>query len=238
VKYLVILPTMVESIVTPCIESLSDSVRENLLVIDNSQDGFAWKFNVESQHHPENIGVARSWNIGARRVVEEKFDYLIILSAAIVFHSGMDDFIERLSHPYGIESQFSYHLIAIGRPTFERIGYFDENFHPAYYEETDFIRRIQLAHISHVVGPPPHLPVVDVHAERQGIALTIKSGALHVDFLALAEYFTEKWGEVPEYETQEQQDKMYQHPFNDPSKPLSYWPERSIEELKRIYKLP
>jgi hypothetical protein len=236
-KYLVILPTMVESIVTPCIESLSDSVRENLLVIDNSQDGFASKFNVESQHHPENIGVARSWNIGARRVVEEKLDYLIILSAAIVFNKGMDDFIEQLSHPYGVESQFSYHLIAIGRPTFEQIGYFDENFYPAYYEETDFIRRMELAHISHVVGPPPHLPVVQVDAERQGIALTIQSGALHVDFLALAGYFTEKWGEVPEYETQEQRDKMYQYPFNDPSKPLSYWPERSIEELKARYKL-
>lgn len=236
-KYLVILPTMVEEIVTPCIESLSADVRRNLLVIDNSPDGFAHKFDVESQHYPENIGVARSWNIGARRVVEEKLDYLIILSAAIVLNRGMDDFIEQLDNPHGVESQFSYHLIAIGRPTFEQIGYFDENFYPSYYEDADFIRRMELAHISHVVGPPPTLPVVHVDAERQGIALTIKSGALHVDFLALAAYFREKWGADSEYETQEQRDKMYQHPFNDSANPLSYWPERSIEELKRKYGL-
>lgn len=244
-KYLVILPAMVESVATPCIQSLSDSVRSNTLVVDNSPEGFAWKFDVNSEHHPENLGVARSWNLGAKEVVNKGLDYLIILSASIVFEKGMDDFIEKLEEAhergdYGLEAQFSYHFIAIGRKVFEEIGYFDTNFYPAYYEETDFIRRMELSGIKPVMGAElaERFRVIDgIAAKRQGIALSIKRGGLHVDFLKLQEYFIEKWGDLGGWENEEQRDRMWKHPFNDPSKPLSYFPDRSNEELKKRYGL-
>ncbi len=223
------MPAMVESIAKPCLGSLSQSVKDNLLVIDNSPEGFAHKYGVKYEHHPENLGVSRAWNIGAHRVVEEKLDYLIMLSAAIVFNQGMDDFLPKLTDPKGVESQFSYHLIAVGRPTFETIGYFDENFYPAYYDDSDWIQRTKLAGIS--------FPHVDVDATRQGIALTLQSGLLTVNMGAVKDYFVKKWGHEPNYATKSPSEEMWDHPFNDPTKSLSYWETHTVEELKKEYGL-
>lgn len=245
-KYLVILPAMVEHVAKPCLESIDPTVRENLLLIDNSKDGFEGSYGVETLRFPENYGVARSWNLGARRVLEQKLDYLIILSTAIVFQEGMLDFLELMNseleptgyQQYGVESQFSFHLVAIGRKTFEKVGLFDENFYPSYMEETDMLRRMELAGIYSIMDGSKRFPLVNVSAWRRGLALSIKRGGLFVNFLGLQDYWREKWGVVAEYENQAQRDAMYNHPFNDPTKPLSYWPERSIEELKQRYELP
>lgn len=241
-KYLVIMPTMVASIAKPCIRSMSPSVRANTLFIDNSEKGFMKPYKVRSIHHPENYGVARSWNMGAKEVVDQKLDYLIILSAAVVFRQGMDDFIRHLERTldegyYGVETQFSYHLVAIARKTFEEIGYFDENFYPAYYEETDFMRRMELAGIKEIMDNPPSFPLHSVDAKRQGFALSIKKGGLHVDFLKLVDYFEKKWGLVPEYDDMKQRAKMHKHPFNNPKHGLDYFPKSTVPELVKRYEL-
>lgn len=239
-KYLVILPALLEDIATPCIESLSPEVKKHTLLIDNSTSGFAHKFDIQSEHHPENLGVSRSWNIGARRVVKEKLDYLIMLSATMVFEEGMEDFLAQLKHPWGVESRFGWHLVAMGRPTFERIGYFDENFYPAYYEDADFGHRLHLAGIQSAFWEEEdkRFPIVEVNARRQGIALTLASGVLHIDFISIYQYFKQKWSYLADFGNHEQREAMYKYPFNNPENPLSYWSEASIEELKARYNIP
>lgn len=237
-KFLIITPTMNESIMDKCFESIHPKYHDNLLLIDNSKEGFAHKYQVKYKHHPENIGIARAWNIGAKKVVKDSLDYLIIMSATMVFKDGMVGLVKALEenqNPYGLETQHSWHLICLGRPTFEKVGLFDENYHPAYWEDTDMIRRLEIADIHYPISGK-RLPRVDVEAESQGEALAVKSG-LKVNFEALKAYFIKKWGEDNDFEHQSVRDKMYKTPFNNPKYSIKDWDKNSIETLRKKYEL-
>lgn len=239
-KFVVILPAMVEDIADRCIESIDKKWHKNLYIVDNSKEGFAHKYkNIASEHHPENIGIGRGWNVGLRKCVDEQLDYAVILSASVVFEDGMSDFVAMLENnhdPHGMETQHAWHMIAIGRKTVEKIGFFDENFYPGYYEDSDYIRRMELAGIHNPMSTTNRLPKVDIKAGYQGWALTIKRG-LKVNMEACRDYFVEKWGYEPRYDSQRSRDLLYKYPFNNPSNAIHYFPERSIEELREKYNL-
>jgi GT2 family glycosyltransferase len=207
-----------------------------MLIIDNSDGSFAKKYGTQYMNFQENIGISRSWNIGVERVLEDKLDYLIILSATMVFDEGMNDFIELLEkneNPYGMTTNFNWHLIALSRKTFETVGDFDTNFYPAYYEDADYIRRMELAGIHNTVGQP-RLPKVEVACKSQGDAHGIKTTNIKVNMGAMTDYFISKWGKDAHY-TQDVRDGMYKHPYNNPKYPLDFYPKRTIDQLKRRY---
>lgn len=238
-KYLVIVPAMVPAIFENCFNSLDASVKNKLLVIDNSKDGFAWKYDVDSEHHPENIGIPRAWNIGARKVLEQGLDYLVVMSSTMVFDRGMLDFVQYMesnTNPWGLETQHIWHLIALKRKMIERCGLFDENFYPGYYEDSDYIRRWELNGIHNPMSQTQKLPKVQVAAGLQGNATAIKSG-LKVNMGASRQYFIDKWGYEPLYDSQESRDRLYLYPFNNPKNDITFWEERSIEELRKKYGL-
>lgn len=239
-KFVIIIPTILEDIMDKCFATIDPKYHDNLLLIDNSKDGFAHKYGVSYEHHPENLGIARAWNIGARKVVEEKLDYLVVMSSTMLFDKGMNDFVEQMeanSNPWGLETQHIWHLIAIKRAMIERCGYFDENFYPAYYEDSDYIRRWELNGIHNPMSQTQKLPKVEVAAGLQGTALAKDSGVVKIDYAASRQYFVEKWGSEPLYGTQEERDRMYIYPFNNPKNAVDFWEEHSIEELKEKYNL-
>lgn len=222
-----------------CIKTIDSKYRKNLLLIDNTPGGFASKYgDVRWQHFPENIGISRAWNIGAHEVVDKKLDYLVVMSATMLFEKGMRDLVAQMeanSNPYGLETQHIWHLICIKRRTIERIGYFDENFYPAYYEDSDYIRRMELAGIHVVMSRVQRLPKVEIAAGTQGDAHAMKKSGLKVNMMGCRQYFIDKWGYEPRYESQEVRDYMYVYPFNNPRNELDYWEPRTIEELKAKY---
>lgn len=239
-KFIAIIPTMNEKVMDKCFTSVDSKYHENLYLIDNSKKGFAQKYGVAYEHHPENIGIARSWNIGARKVVQEKLDYLVIMSATIIFEEGMRDLVacmEANANPYGLETQHAWHLICLKPKVFKEIGYFDENFYPAYFEDTDMIRRMELAGIHNPMSKTQRLPKVQISAGYQGNAHAIKKAGLKVNFVALEDYFIQKWGHPNDFESQEKRDYMYQYPFNNPKNSLAYFPKNSISKLKKKYEL-
>lgn len=240
-KYLIILPVVHEEITDKCIKSIDKSILENLIIVDNSVDKFAKKYQVKEVIDPgQNIGVGRAWNIGAKIVLKEKLDYLIILSATVSFSKGMADFIKYLEinpYKYGLESQHSWHLIAIGRKTLEEVGLFDENFYPAYYEDSDYIRRMELAGIHNPMSCTVRLPKVEIMAGFAGNAHGMKKAGIKVNMGACLQYFIDKWGYEPRYENQRQRDLMFRYPFNNPENSLKYWSKKSIEKLISEYNL-
>lgn len=238
-SFLVIVPTMNEKVMDKCFQSINTKYHQNLYLVDNSEKGFAYKYGVAFEHHPENIGIGRSWNIGAKKVVNEKMDYLVIMSATMIFQNGMDDlvsFMESNTNSWGLETQHIWHLICLKRLTFEKVGYFDENFYPAYWEDTDYIRRMELANIHIPMAENPRLPKVNIDAISQGDATAMKSG-LKVNMQAMKDYFIEKWGADNSFASQEDRDRMYDHPFNNPEYSIKYWEKNSIEKLKKKYEL-
>jgi hypothetical protein len=143
-----------------------------------------------------NIGVASSWNLGIRRMIAYDHDWLVILSAGVRFgESGGRDFMEYLmgSDDIAVESQLGWHLIAFSRELIEKVGYFDENFYPAYYEDLDYAWRVKLAYDL----TPPYWPKVEVDATLAGVAHGVKKAGVRVDSEKLEAYFEKKWGKRP-----------------------------------------
>lgn len=236
-KFLILLPVIVESVADKCLDTIDPVYYKNILIIDNTKDSIKHRAGISYEHHPENLGVARSWNIGAHKVVKDKLDYLIIISATMLFQDGLRDFIEALEankNRWGLETQHIWHCIALNRNMIERCGYFDENFYPAYYEDSDYIRRWELSGIHNTMSQTHRLPKVQVNATHQGDAHAMKSG-IKVNMDASRNYFIKKWGFEPRYDTQENRDKLYTAPFNNPENYVDFWEPHSIEELKKAY---
>lgn len=171
-----------------------------------------------------NRGVAASWNIGAREVVDRRIDWLVVLSAAVRFGpAGGVDFLETLDDPEAIVVEagdgIGWHLIAFRRDVFEQAGLFDENCHPAYWEDLDMGRRIALT-----FGlDPPYWRKVPVDATVTEVGHGKRVGRVTVDSDALIGYMVAKHGGVP---GPTPEGELYAHPFGDPDLPWSWWPGR------------
>lgn len=220
--YAIILPVTKPDLAETCLNSIDPLIRVNVIEVDNTL---------------HNIGVARSWNVGAKHVLDNKLDFLIICSQSMVFTDGMRDFIDQLNpNESGKNTKFGWHLIALSRDTIEKCGLFDTNFYPAYYEDSDYIRRLELLGIHEPLGDT-HIPFAEVNAREQGRALAISGrNPIAINYGAVKGYFIRKWGDEPFYD-QGRRDSLYSHPFNNPSLSLDYFEDRTIEELKKEYNL-
>ncbi len=169
----------------------------------------------------ENRGVAGSWNIGARQVLDEGADWLVSLSAATRFgpHRGLDFLaqLEALPDAWVVEScaPVGWHLIGWHRRCFERIGLFDENHWPAYGEDADWSWRLLVA----IDEDRPRAPWVKVEVDAwiamQGHGSRL--AGIRPDYDATWAYHVAKFGGLSGHE-------RFRRPFDDESLPLSWWP--------------
>jgi glycosyltransferase involved in cell wall biosynthesis len=149
-----------------------------------------------------NLGVAASWNAILREghphyaVVISNDD--IVLGPKTLEWLYSKDTIDR--HDF---------LIAEGGPhangwclflqapsCVEKVGFYDENFHPAYYEDTDYHRRLELAGIEPFRLPTDHTHEGWATLKQEGDGGPIRAGQ-HKNF----QYYVEKWGGPPGEET-------------------------------------
>ncbi len=179
-----------------------------------------------------NLGVARSWNVGARLVLDEGLDYLVLLSASLEFgpllHASWADRMRENNGCHVIEATgHSWHLIAIHRTVFEEVGLFDENFYPAYQEAIDFGYRMRMVGLERGFGNDRvRWANVWVNALSHG-------SANHIDTVScpaqpLLDYYAAKWGGPKGEET---------HSLPWGGNPIDYWPEYSIPDLAVDYGL-
>lgn len=198
-KYTIILPSIYQPFTDACIATIK-LPKENILVVDNTG---------------HNKGVSASWNMGIDKMIAENSDWLILLSAAMRFGApGGQDFIDSLKSTscsvIECEMGHSWHLIAFRREVVEKVGRFDENFYPAYYEDIDYSYRIQLSGLT----MPWSKVFCDVSNMGWGHGSSL--GGAKCDGDKLFRYLMAKWGGVRnKYE--------YKHPFNDPANSIQYW---------------
>ncbi len=196
----------------------------HLIIVDNTPDSYCKKYGDDLVkkgalvfYYPENIGVARAWNIG----LKADCDWTFLLSQAAVFPNGFSSFlldIDPLADFY--ISTEGYHCFGISQNAVRKVGYFDTNFYPAYFEDADYGWRMIQAGLRG-----------DYSKAEVAITSVGSSSGLgaKINFQALTDYFIEKWGAGPNDEP----DKLSKLPFGD--KPLTYFPERSVKELKNKY---
>ena len=231
---LCVLPVMLTETADICINSLQreDSAagldRSEILVVDNSRDGWAdQRYGMRTHRDPagHNLGVARSWNLGARQVLDDGLDYLVIMSASMQFgpamHTTWKAQMETFWGHNVIECDgHSWHLIALHRRLFETIGLFDENFYPGYFEQIDWCYRLRM------VGLEQGFVHVWVNALSQGAGLHAPAISLPAD--PLLDYYAAKWG-GPKGE------ELWRHPYE--TKPLGYFEDVPIPVLAERYGL-
>ena len=163
----------------------------------------------------ENRGLARSWNEGLHLAMEAGCDAALLLNDDLFFYEGgYVAFVHTISAlrgisksvayvtPLGLETGTSPHAgqvlaqqfacCAIMPESIELVGYFDETFTPAYYEDIDYDRRARLAGMTiHV-----HQAVIVEHersSTHRSMTLEAKKQA-DAAFNCNRAYFCKKWG--------------------------------------------
>lgn len=199
---------------------------ENVLVINNTV---------------KNMGIMKAHNLGVQFMNANKADWLIIVSAAIRFgEAGGLDFVQvleehmdyRVIHAAsdnvaggkqqtedggGVNEVLGWHLTAFRSTLFDNIGVWDENFTPYGSDDIDLALRIRKFYGTDGTGWDTF--PIDVH-DAGVMAHSINLAGVKSLFHPRNDYFIRKWGRG----TNDWQSEGYEHPFNDPTLPLHYWP--------------
>lgn len=231
VSYVIVMPWIYKKYRDACVATMAPELREHLLEVDNTE---------------RNRGVMRSHNMGVAKMRAEGADWLIILSAAVRFGQpeGGRDFIQALEdHPDyyvahagssnspvvpdikksshqedpALQSKvFGWHLTAFRSHVFDDIGLFDEVLYPYGWDDIDLSIRLQ-----HYYKGKPGWGVFPVNVSDTTMAHSLALAGVKVDAQPQIDYMVKKWGRHPS----DYQKSSYEHPFDDSTLPLSFWPK-------------
>jgi hypothetical protein len=225
IDYLVCIPVyQVNDRTRSCIHSLDNY--DKVLLIDNSTKKDCREFEslgLEVSYQEENIGVPRSWNIGLKR----NHEWTFVVSSSMLFPNGFKKIANMLDGYQGLMFRTSHvwHCNAINKKLVEKIGYFDENFYPGYFEDCDWDHRCGIEKIDEYGNI-----LIDAECQIDGGA-TRDGCQVNID--GVHDYFKQKWGGDRTRDGW----GYYQNPFDNPDFPTSYWEQNSIEDLKKRYSL-
>jgi hypothetical protein len=208
-NYVAVLPYVYGPYFRDCI----DTLKLDVLHIDNTK---------------ENLGVAESWNRGIDEMRSNDAEWLIIISSSMRFGqsggleiaSTLKDadspivfFSDNKSGPLGNKG-FGYHCAALHRDLIDTVGYFDSNFWPIYFEDSDYNLRIWKTGIDTICLLPIDATTMGYNKgiELAGIAAPPKDNIV---------YFASKWGIHPDAISLL---TAYDHPFNNPEYSVKFFP--------------
>jgi len=213
-NWTMVIPSVKMGWANKCVSSLNTNRLQNVLVVDNTKI---------------NYGVAGAWNLGVDKMYKDGSEWLILCSESIRFY---DDPISNINKSINnaqpetliIEGNGGqgWHFIMFSRKVFDTVGYFDENFYPAYYEDNDYIVRYSMA----FPGSSPeanlaHLEKVSLNATLLGIAQGLNHVTWNSNYDEQEKKFIHKWGRYPK--------AVFEHPYNNPE--LNY---RYAQRISRL----
>lgn len=222
-----VLPYTFRDYYEACRATMSEEFQKHVMFIDNTDPD-------------RNLGCMASHNLAMCKLFEEKADWLVIMSPAIRFLAGGDDFIQILTdHPdhYTIHAASpnvkggiqhkreskdevnrvkGWHASAFSRDLLEHIGGWDTNLTLYSLCDIDMSIRIQ----KYKKGAPGWNTYPCEIDDTGLMAHSINLGGVKTAYEPKHEYFKAKWSrEGGQYEK-----PANDHPFNDETKPLSWWP--------------
>ena len=192
-----------------------------------------------------NRGVSRSWNEGLHASFDDGNEATLLVNDDLFFYEGgFDEFADfvlserrRVPH-FGTISAFGMDTgtagpvgagkfyqrphwqgaacMAVGEGAIEAIGYFDQNFWPAYFEDADYFRRLELSGIPTLWDER----ILLEHNRSQTIRADFLLKRLHDERTRRNEqYYIRKWGGLRGWGGPDAPpgQELFTHPFNDPS---------------------
>lgn len=147
------------------------------------------KYTVENK----NLGVAGSWNVLCKQIFAAGNDVAVIVNDDIIMGFG-DDIINQVCNKYPgrlISTILDWCIFIIPQSIFNKIGEFDSNFFPAYYEDKDYERRLMLANAGMVKSSllAPLVYRSNMSAQKDSSILV----SAHYNKL----FYIKKWGGMP-----------------------------------------
>jgi GT2 family glycosyltransferase len=180
------------------LESVDVDTAETLVILNGDPDGTRAMLRGRLVTYIDpgfNLGVAASWNFIIR--ARPAAPWWLIVNADIEFAPGdLDHLCEAMevTEPR-LACLYEFGAFGINQAAVDKVGWFDENFHPIYFEDNDYRRRCLLAGV----------PVVNLlSGTKHDNSATIASGyAAHNQrtFPRNQAYYIHKWGGPPGYET-------------------------------------
>jgi GT2 family glycosyltransferase len=187
-------------------------------------EALAARRNFSVHMHRQNRGLSRSWNEGIHRAYAEGCQLVLLVNDDLHFvKDGFSEFVTfaRQNADYGLAflqgletggSPLAGRVIDQGfgccvftKVAVDRVGYFDENFRPAYYEDLDYGRRCYLSGVKIISSPK----VLVEHERSKTTRDNPEILAHNAEVMRLNEdYYTRKWG--PPY------NETFVVPFNNP----------------------
>jgi GT2 family glycosyltransferase len=207
-----------------CIGAL-DYPSEVIIINNNSADAefksqldsFAKAKGLTVLHQQRNLGVAASWNLIIRTALAKCYDSFFIGSNDTILRPGSlkaaVDF-NKADH-VGIWHLNAFNFFLIRKTTIDRVGWFDENFYPAYKEDQDYSYRCQLAGVFRVAGIPgceaDHVGSATLRSDPDCAAIIQRMHARN------ANYYKMKWGDDAGFE-------IFRHPYDNTQHDHTWWP--------------
>jgi GT2 family glycosyltransferase len=175
-----------------------DFKNTEIVICDNGNQEIITRERNFVHYKPEkNLGVSGSWNMLMDYADKVKGTHVLILNDDIYLGKSEDEIntIIRLWNPEFICTELNWCSFILSVETFKKVGNFDENFFPAYFEDNDYFRRMQLANVPTIVNPMLN-PVI----YRNSMTIQ-KSPELNSGFEKNRQYYISKWGGQPTQET-------------------------------------
>lgn len=175
-----------------------DYPNTEILVIDNGKQDIKVSKSMRNLTIIEsdtNIGVAASWN-KLCDMIYQKHDYAMILNDDIYLGRKeweIDNFLTNYKKDLYISTQ-DWCSFILPKKTFEKIGRFDEQFYPAYFEDNDYTYRLIL-NLKSIFQVPFLNPFL--YKSSQSI---LKEPSLRDGYLLNEKRYAEKWGGQPKFE--------------------------------------
>jgi GT2 family glycosyltransferase len=179
------------------------------------------KLNVTLHDYGTNRGLSTSWNDGVIEAQADGADAILVINDDVsmtrddilqmargcVNHREAGIIVAQGYNERMVEHQIlQFACFGINPIAIEKVGYFDENFYPIYFEDTDYSRRCALLGVAfHDVG---YTNAVHKGSTSVNTVPTLSSQN-QVTFPACHHYYRLKHGGSPGSET-------FKYPFGDP----------------------
>jgi GT2 family glycosyltransferase len=130
------------------------------------------------------------------------YSHVMILNDDVIMQKDPFDIEQYIQdNPADFYTGHAYCSFIIPISTYDKVGAFDENYYPAYYEDTDYSYRLKLADMNKL-DTDFILPEV-LRSSKSGE----KDRSLYDKVFECRRYYENKWGGAPTQET-------YKTPFN------------------------
>ena len=208
-----------------CVKAL-DHPAEIIIINNNSTDSdfkkqldaFSGAGGLTVLHQARNLGVSASWNLLIRTGFAKGYEWIFIgsndtflqpgsLKAAIDCRKENDGAIWHLC-------EFNFFLLR--RKTIESVGWFDENFYPAYNEDYDYHYRCKLAGLQMIQVPGAKAEHIRSATIKSNPRYAAANNETHHKWNS--RYYHMKWGGGCSQE-------RFKHPYNHPERDFKWWPD-------------